>query len=80
MPFIIVSDPWAVVLSYQFHQNRSCGFPPVGVKNCLIPLHLPLAYTTAYTTTQAVIDNLDRLPPKKINTSLCDLFQSGTEN
>ena len=45
-----------IVLRFEFHQHRLSGFGSVGVEICPFPLTWPLAYTTACTTVQAVIN------------------------
>jgi len=44
-----------VVIYFTFRENRSRGLGAVGVENRPLPLTRPMAYTTAYTTIQAVI-------------------------
>jgi len=44
-----------VVLRLEFHQHRLSRFGDGGVEICPSPLTWPLAYTTVYTTVQAVI-------------------------
>ena len=46
-----------VVIYFKFHENRSRGLGAVGVKNRPLPLTRPMAYTTACTTVQAVIEH-----------------------
>jgi len=44
-----------VVIYFKFHENRSRGLRAVGVENRPLPLTRLVAYTTACTTVQAVI-------------------------
>jgi len=44
-----------VVIHFKFHENRSRGLGAVRVENRPLPLTWPMAYTTACTTVQAVI-------------------------
>ena len=56
MKFRMVGGLWMVVLRFEFNQNRLSAFGTVGVEICPSPLTWPLAYTTACTTVQAVIN------------------------
>ena len=44
-----------IVIYFKFHENRSRGLEAVWVENRPLPLTRPMAYTTARTTVQAVI-------------------------
>ena len=61
MRFCMVGGLREIVLRFKFHQNRLSGFGAVGIEICPSPLTWPLAYTTACTTVQAVINSVSRV-------------------
>jgi len=53
--FCIVGGLWEIALSFEFHENRLSIFLDVVGRNLAVLLHWPLAYTTTWTTIQALI-------------------------
>jgi len=56
LKFCVRGRVWEVVIYFKFHENRSRGLRAVGVENRPLPSTRPMAYTTACTTVQAVIN------------------------